>query len=415
MKMILEISKHTITIQNKKFPLALALFTVIVYLGNDLMLPAMVQITQGFQVGAEWGPTSMSAYLLGGALLASIWGPVSDQLGRRKVFLFGAAFFIVGCVIILFTKSIEQFMLIRVLQGTALTLISAVGFATIQEAYEEKQAVKVMALMANISLLAPLAGPVLGAALIEYTSWEWGFVALAALAVVAFLGLFFHMPETVNLSVKQNHSVKSILGDFYHLYTNKRFMILALAGPLIGLPIMLWISLSPMFLMATLELSSYEYALSQLPVMGALVLGNLLLARLVDHYPLGKTVLATFPVVILGVGVMFLGLMYQVHLLVALIVGMSLIALAEGLSYAVLFRFALVASDISKGTVAAAMATVVMVFFSVIIEITKTLYFYWGFHGLVAVCALSIMAYAWLAIPVLKDVMAQRALEMENA
>ena len=92
---------------------------------------------------------------------------------------------------------------------------------------------------------------------------------------------------------------------------------------------------------------------------------------------------------------------------------MSLIALAEGLSYAVLFRFALMASDISKGTVAAAMATVVMVFFSMIIEFTKTLYLHWGFAGLVAICTLSVLLYTWLAIPELKKAMAQR--QQENA
>lgn len=378
-------------------------------MGNDLMLPAMVQIAQGFAVGAEWGPTSMSAYLLGGALLASIWGPLSDQLGRRKVFLFGAIFFIICCLIILFSQNIEQFMLIRVLQGTALTLITAVGFATIQEAYEENQAVKVMALMANISLFAPLAGPVLGAIMIEHISWHWGFVALSVFAAVAFFGLYFHMPETVNLRLKQKHTVKGVFSDYYHLYTHKRFMILALAGPMIGLPIMLWISLSPMFLMSTLGLSGYEYALSQLPVMGALVLGNLLLARLVDNYALGKTVLGTFPLLIVGGAVMLVGLVLKTHILLALIVGMSLIALAEGLSYAVLFRFALVASDISKGTVAAAMSTVMMVFFSLIIEFTKTLYLHWGFTGLVAICMLSIVAYTCFAIPVLKEVMAERA------
>lgn len=216
------------------------------------------------------------------------------------------------------------------------------------------------------------------------------------------------MPETVNISLRKSHTVKSVLRDYYHLYTNKRFMILALAGPMIGLPIMLWISLSPMFLMSTLGLSSYEYALSQLPVMGALVAGNLLLARLVDSYPLGKTVLGTFPLLIIGVAVMLVGLVLTTHILLALIVGMSLIALAEGLSYAVLFRFALVASDISKGTVAAAMATVVMVFFSLIIEFTKTLYLHLGFTGLVAICALSVLAYTWFAIPVIKSVMAER-------
>lgn len=391
------------------FPLALALFTLIVYMGNDLMLPAMMQVTQDFGVGTQWAPTSMSAYLLGGALLASIWGPLSDQLGRRKVFLFGASFFIICCLIILASQNIEQFMFLRVLQGTALTLIAAVGFATVQEAYEENEAVKIMALMANISLIAPLIGPVLGAVLIQYMSWHWGFVGIAMVATLALWGLILHMPETVDLSVKQTHSIKSVLVNFAHLYTHKRFLILALSGPLMGLPIMLWIALSPVFLMSTLQLSSYEYALSQLPVLGSLVLGNVLLARWADRYPLGQTVIMAFPLLVAGVLIMLLGLIFKPYILWALIAGMSLIALAEGLSYAVLFRFALMASDISKGTVAAAMATVVMVFFSVGIELTKYLYLHWQFKGLWLVCFLSVAVFTLVAKPVLESLMLQRA------
>lgn len=372
------------------------------------MLPAMMQVTQDFNVGSEWAPTSMSAYLLGGALLASVWGPVSDQLGRRKVFLFGAAFFVLCCFIILLSQNIEQFMLLRVLQGTALTLISGVGFATVQEAYDENEAVKVMALMANISLLAPLAGPVIGAVMIEYVSWHWGFIAIAVLAAVAVFSLFFHMPETVDLSVKQTHTVKSVLGDFVRLYTDRKFVILSLAGPLIGLPIMLWIALSPVFLMTTLALSSYQYALSQIPVLGALIVGNLLLARWVDRYPLGQTIFMAFPLVVVGVVLMLFGLVFTDYLLLTLISGMSLIALAEGFSYAVLFRFALMASPISKGTVAAAMSTVVMVFFSLTIEATKYLYLVAGFKGLVAVCVLTTAVFAWVARPVIKQLMQER-------
>ena len=110
-------------------------------------------------------------------------------------------------------------MLLRILQGTALTLIAAVGFATIQEAYEENQAVKVMALMANISLLAPLAGPVLGAIMIEYVSWHWGFmktlylhlgftglVAICALSVLAYTWFAIPVIKSV-MAERENHGL----------------------------------------------------------------------------------------------------------------------------------------------------------------------------------------------------------------
>ena len=148
------------------FPLALVLFEFSVYIGNDLIQPAMLAITEQFGVSATWVPSSMSFYLLGGASVAWLLGPLSDRLGRKKVLLAGVAFFTICCLLILLTQNIQQFLTLRFLQGIGLTVISAVGYAAIQETFEERDAIKVMALMANISLLAPLLGPVLGAFLI---------------------------------------------------------------------------------------------------------------------------------------------------------------------------------------------------------------------------------------------------------
>lgn len=397
-----------LTLKTLLFPLAFALFEVAVYIGNDLIQPAMLTVTQEFGVSAQWAATSMSSYLLGGALLAAIWGPLSDQLGRRKVFLMGAGFFILCCLAIVFTKNIEQFMSLRILQGTALTLISAVGFATIQEAYTETKAVKVMALMANISLLAPLLGPVLGAFMISHISWHWGFIGIAVLASFAMFGLYRHMPETVDFENKQPRSFKAILQDFKLIFTHKRFLILAISGPLIAVPVMLWIALSPVFLIEELKLSSFQYGLSQIPVFGGLIVGNVLLARWVEKKPLGHTVLIGFPFMVVGVLIMLLGLIFIEYVLWGLIVGMSMVALGEGLSYAVMYRFALMSSDISKGTVAAAMATMVMVFFAATIEITKYLYILWHLKGFWLMCALGALVFTFVSKPLLKTIMQER-------
>ena len=166
----MSVAKSSLNRLTLLFPLALVLFEFSVYIGNDLIQPAMLAITKEFGVSSSWAPSSMSFYLLGGACVAWLLGPLSDRIGRKKVMLAGVAFFVVTCLAILLTHNIEQFLLLRFLQGTGLTVISAVGYAAIQETFEERDAIKVMALMANISLLAPLLGPILGAFLIDHVS-----------------------------------------------------------------------------------------------------------------------------------------------------------------------------------------------------------------------------------------------------
>lgn len=105
-------------------------------------------------------------------VLQWLLGPLSDRIGRRPVMLTGVVWFIVTCLATLLAQSIEQFTLLRFLQGVSLCFIGAVGYAAIQESFEEAVCIKITALMANVALIAPLLGPLVGAAWVHVAPWE---------------------------------------------------------------------------------------------------------------------------------------------------------------------------------------------------------------------------------------------------
>lgn len=377
------------------FPLALVLFEFSVYIGNDLVQPAMLAITKEFGVSSSWAPSSMSFYLLGGACVAWLLGPLSDRLGRKKVLLTGVLFFSVCCLLILLTHNIEQFLALRFLQGIGLTVISAVGYAAIQETFEERDAIKVMALMANISLLAPLLGPVLGAFLIDHVSWHWGFIGIAMLAFLSWFGLKAKMPASQQAVVKQ--PVRYIFSDFKRVYQNKRFLGLTLALPMVSMPLMLWIALSPVMLVEELKLTSLQYGLVQFPVLGGLIAGNLVLIKIIDRLALGKTVMIGLPIMLLGTLLILAGIFWRDYFLLCLIIGMTLISFGEGISFSVLYRFALMSSDVSKGTVAAAVSMLLMFSFFFIIEAVRILYE--QYHLIAYGLACFVLIALWFSFP----------------
>ena len=388
------------------FPLALVLFEFSVYIGNDLVQPAMLAITKDFGVSSSWAPSSMSFYLLGGACVAWLLGPLSDRLGRKKVLLAGVVFFVLCCLLILLTKNIESFLALRFLQGIGLTVISAVGYAAIQETFEERDAIKVMALMANISLLAPLLGPVVGAFLIDHISWHWGFVSIAFLAFLSWFGLKAKMPET-KVSIPRQ-PISYILDDFRQVYKNKRFLGMALALPMVSMPLMLWIALSPVILVEELGFSSMQYGLAQFPVLGGLILGNIVLIKIIDKLALGKSVLMGLPIMLLGTVVLLAGVIWQDYLIWCLIAGMTLISFGEGISFSVLYRFALMSSEVSKGTVAAAVSMLLMFSFFIIIELVRIMYEQYHLWAYAVACF--ILIALWFSFPraMLKQILQER-------
>ncbi|MCB5302846.1 MFS transporter [Yersinia bercovieri] len=362
------------------FPLCLVLFEFAAYIANDMIQPGMLAVVADFNASVEWVPTSMTAYLAGGMFLQWLLGPLSDRRGRRPVMLVGVAFFVVTCLAILLVNTIEQFIAMRFLQGIGLCFIGAVGYATIQESFEEAVCIKITALMANVALIAPLLGPLAGAALIHVAPWQWMFVLFAALGAISFVGLWRAMPETASRK-GEKLSVAAMWSDYKQVLANRRFLCGALALGFASLPLLAWIAQSPVILISGERLSTVGYGVLQVPIFGALIVGNLTLARLS-----GKT---SIPRLIrYGAGPMIIGLLiaagstlYSSHAYLWMTAGLSLYAFGIGLANAGLVRLTLFASDISKGTVSAAMGMISMMVFTFGIEFAKLAYL-WGNSGI---------------------------------
>ena len=260
--------------------------------------------------------------------------------------------------------------------------------------------------MANISLLAPLLGPVVGAFLIDHVSWHWGFIGIAFLAFLSWFGLKAKMPDTKVSIPKQPFSY--ILDDFKQVYKNKRFLGMTLALPMVSMPLMLWIALSPVMLVEELGFSSMQYGLAQFPVLGGLILGNIVLIKIIDKLALGQSVLIGLPIMLLGSLVLVAGVIWQDYLIWCLIAGMTLLSFGEGISFSVLYRFALMSSEVSKGTVAAAVSMLLMFSFFFIIELVRVLYEQFHLIGYSVSCL--VLIALWFTFPraILKQVLQER-------
>ena len=379
------------------FPLCLVLFEFATYIGNDMIQPGMLAVVANFNAGEEWVPTSMTAYLAGGMFLQWLLGPLSDRRGRRPVMLTGVTFFIITCLAILFVQNIEQFMVMRFLQGISLCFIGAVGYAAIQESFEESVCIKITAMMANVALIAPLLGPLAGAALIHVAPWQSMFVIFAVLAAIALWGLWKSMPETAS-RLGEPFSMPSLLRDYKHVLKNRQFVCGALAIGFASLPLLTWIAQSPVILISGEGLAAYDYGLLQVPIFGALIIGNVTLAR-----QTGKRTVEYL--IKLGAGPMVVGLliaaaatMFSAHAYLWMTAGLSLYAFGIGVANAGLYRLTLFSSDMSKGTVSAAMGVISMMIFTVGIELAKVAYVEGG-AGMFNMFNL-ISGLAWLALVV---------------
>jgi DHA1 family multidrug/chloramphenicol efflux transport protein-like MFS transporter len=359
------------------FPLALVLFEFATYIAHDMIQPGMLIVTNEFNVGPEWVSTSLTAYLMGGVVLQWLLGPLSDKFGRRPVMLFGILFFAAACILTTWVDNITQFVSLRFVQGISLCFIGAVGYAAIQEAFDEALAVRMMALMANVALLAPLAGPLAGAAWLTLGSWRSMFWLFAACSILAFVVLWRVMPETAG---DRSHSVAlpNLARSYARLAKDRQVMYGSFAIGLVFIPILTWVALSPVILMHDEGLSRMQYALLQLPVFLAMIAGNLTLSKLAGRVPIEQPVkFAAWPILI-GLSIALLASLLNSHSYLFLTAGLSLYAFGAGMVNAGLYRLTLYASSEGKGSVAAMLGMISIMTLAIGIELAKSGYFSGG-------------------------------------
>lgn len=352
------------------FPLCLVLYEFSTYIGNDMIQPGMLAVVEQYQAGVEWVPTSMTAYLAGGMFLQWLLGPLSDRVGRRPVMLAGVVWFILTCLATLFVQNIEQFIGLRFLQGISLCFIGAVGYAAIQESFEESVCIKITALMANVALIAPLLGPLVGAVWIQMAPWETMFVLFALLSAIAFWGLRKAMPETAT-RIGEKLSLSVLWQDYKQVLLNGRFIAGALGLGFVSLPLLAWIAQSPVIIISGEQLTTYEYGLLQVPVFGGLLLGNLVLAKLTARYAVRRLIVMGGWCIMPGLFLAAGATLVSAHAYLWMAGGLSLYAFGIGLANAGLVRLTLFSSEISKGTVSAAMGMLQMLIFTLGIEGSK--------------------------------------------
>ncbi len=350
------------------FAMFLVMYEFLTYVANDLVMPAMIQVVDSFNAPDVYIASSLTSYILGGASLQLLLGPVSDRYGRRPVMIFGSIFFTLCTALIACSQTINHFLIIRFFEGMGLCFIGVIGYAVIQEIFSELDAVRLVAILTNISVTAPLLGPLLGAYLCSFLSWNYIFLGIAFLSIIATWGLWKYMPEPIGqiktdgIEIKRVElSFKNVYANYKKLFINTGFIFAAVAFGFLSTPCVAWIGISPTILVTEAKLSLVAYALWQIPTFGAFILANIILIKLTYIIPLKKLSYIGLAVACLGLVLAFLlPLMFGVNYL-WLMPGIIIYFFGFGFSASPLYRLILYTTNVSKGTASALLSMTYMI------------------------------------------------------
>lgn len=129
------------------------------------------------------------------ALLTPATGRAADTYGRKRLWVWGFALSLVGMAASALAPSLYPLLLARVVTaiGTAMLVPAALAITT--DLYPPEERATPIGYWTSTVAISPLAGVLLGGALLDVLSWRWLFVAQVALGLPALVAAHFGFEE----------------------------------------------------------------------------------------------------------------------------------------------------------------------------------------------------------------------------
>ena len=235
---------------------------VVDFLSLDIHLPNIVAMqndlhTTKFMVQLVFIAASSISWIV-----QLFWGQFSDSYGRRNTIVVGMAMVIVGQIGCIFATTIEFLLFARIFEFLFVGAVWAAVTGLCADTFNDEK--KLASVLSTLDLLYPVSiivAPIIGAFLGEYVGWRGCFAFLAVLQIIAFVFIYFYIPETIAKTSKLN--IKIIVANYKEIMKNKKYMLLNLTSCFIIAPLIMFTTHSAYLYINYFKCSSMSFSLYQ--------------------------------------------------------------------------------------------------------------------------------------------------------
>ncbi len=173
-----------------------ALTTLLFSLQFSTVTIGLPIIIQDLDAPLRWVGWIITAFILAQAISMPVVGKLSDEVGRRAVFVGGLATFTVASLVCALSPNIYVLIAARAAQGLGGGALVTSSFGIVADAFPEEatgaERARAIGLLSAVYPIGAIIGPNLGGFIIEHFGWRWTFalnVPFGSLGVLAALAL----------------------------------------------------------------------------------------------------------------------------------------------------------------------------------------------------------------------------------
>jgi DHA1 family bicyclomycin/chloramphenicol resistance-like MFS transporter len=250
---------------------------------TDIYIPSMPRLVLDFKTSTEHVGFTISAYFFAFCLMGPVYGPLSDALGRRKVFIAGMFFFTLFSFLCALSTTIESLICFRFLQGLGASVAWILGLSIVKDIYPPQESFKMISVIGAIVAIVPGIAPVMGGYIALFLGWRFIFWTVGFLAFLALLFLVFTFKETLPPEKRQKLDLRVAMKNYWVLLKNDRFLYYASISGLMFSGLMVNVSISPFYYIEHLKISPEKYGYFQMTLVLAYVIGTYINRKAMKH------------------------------------------------------------------------------------------------------------------------------------
>lgn len=154
--------------------------------GETMLLPAIPDIIDEFNISYNTSSWILSAYLISGAVATPLGGKLSDIYGRKKMVMIILIVYIIGITLGGISTNITFLIVARVIQGIGISMFP-IAFGIIRDQFPIDKLAIGVGVFSSMFAAGSVVGLALGANIIENFGWRTTFFSIVIVAI----GLWF--------------------------------------------------------------------------------------------------------------------------------------------------------------------------------------------------------------------------------
>lgn len=180
-------NKSVTVSRNAWFTLAILSSTLLtVFFSETMLLPAIPEIIQDFNIPYGTAAWIFSAYLIVAAVMTPVAGRLSDLYGKKKVLLILLAIYIAGLTAGGFADNISFLLATRIIQGVGLAAVPA-AFSLLRDTFPPAKLAIAIGVFGSAYSAGSVVGLLAGASIIQYFGWHATFLAIVPFSALVTL------------------------------------------------------------------------------------------------------------------------------------------------------------------------------------------------------------------------------------